>query len=135
LDRWIAERREPIAYTVSFDEKDGIVCVTVSGEATKGEHFAARDKALSLCEEHGCGKILVDLHDLACSSLSTMEAFYFGERIAKFPRLIRLAHVLPKHPKSRQNVIFSSNVQANRGKETGEFNRVEEARNWLVGGK
>jgi hypothetical protein len=109
--------------------------VTVSGEATKREHFAARDKALSLCEEHGCAKILVDLHDLASSSLSTMESFYFGEHIANFPQLIRLAHVLPKHPKARQNVVFSSNVQANRGKETGEFTTVEEARNWLVSGK
>jgi hypothetical protein len=118
-------------YAVSYDE-DGIVVVTYSGSAMLSEHLAAFEAALRLCEERKCLKLLVDFSGLTTSRLSTTESFSFGEVVAKTPIHLRIAHVLPGHVKASQNVHFASTVESNRGKTTGAFETVEQARDWLL---
>ena len=119
-------------HKVSFDQKDGIVYVTFSVSALRADHYAAFDAASRLCQEHACSRLLVDFSGLCSSNLSTTDSFCFGEAVAESPTYLKIAHVLPKHPKANENVRFASNVEANRGKTTGEFQTVEEARNWLL---
>jgi len=122
-----------MAYSVSFDEENGIVCVTFSGSAVKDDHYSAFDEALRLCKEHVCSKLLVDFSGLCASTISTMESFAIGEAVAKNPFNLRIAHVFPKHARARENVHFASAVEVNRGRVTREFETGEQARNWLQG--
>ena len=121
-----------MAYSVSYDEENGIVHVAFSGSAVKEDHYAAFDEALRLSGEHACLRLLVDLSSLCTSSISTMESFDIGVAVAKTPLNLRVAHVFPAHAKARENVRFASNVEANRGRTTGEFETIERARNWLL---
>jgi hypothetical protein len=119
-------------YRVSFDEEGRIVHVTFSASAVKDDHYAAFDAALVLCQKHACSRLLVDFSGLCTSSLSTADSFLFGKAVAKAPISLRIAHVMPKHAKASENVSFASIVEANRGKRTGEFETIEQARNWLL---
>jgi hypothetical protein len=119
-------------YSVSFDDKDGIVYVTISGPAVKDDHYAARDEAFQLCQDNTCSRLLVDLRDLDARAVSVMGCFTFGEALAKSSLHLRIAHVLPTDTKSAAHVIFTSTVEANRGKSTGEFKTIEKARQWLL---
>ena len=119
-------------YKVSFDEHAGIVIVQLTGEATHEDHSAARDDAVQLCLEKKCSKLLVDLRDLVTNLSSTLSCFSFGELLAKISPLLYIAHVLPTDAKSVKDVIFTSNVEANRGLLTREFSNVDEARHWLL---
>lgn len=123
-----------MAYKVAYDEKDGIVCVTYEGSVIKDDHYSAFDAALQLCKEHACSKLLVDFRNVNVSRLSTLESFIFARAVAETPTYLMIAHVLPMHDKANQNIHFASNVEANRGKTTGEFQTIEEARNWLIAG-
>ncbi len=119
-------------YEVSFDNKVGVVTIRVVGPATHEDHCNARDEAFALCRTNGCSKLLVDLRELSTEGSSTANCFSFGESLANFPQYLRLAHVLPRDIKSKQDVKFTSTVEANRGKDTGEFESIEEARKWLL---
>jgi hypothetical protein len=123
-----------MAYVVSFDEERGIVHVTFSGSAVKDDHLAAFEEAFRQCQEHACSKLLVDLSGLCTSNISTMDSFDIGKAVAINPTFnLRIAHVLPTHAKARENVHFASTVEANRGRMTGNFDTIEQARNWLLG--
>ena len=119
-------------YSVSFDDKDGIVYVTISGPAVKDDHYAARDESFKLCQDNVCSRLLVDLRELDASAFSSMGCFTFGEALAKSPLRLRIAHVLPTDTKSAAQVIFTSTIEANRGKSTGVFKTTEEAIQWLL---
>ena len=119
-------------HKVSFDEDAGIVLVRIVGSAIHEEHCAARDEAVRLCQDKRCSKLLVDLRELATERSSTMSCFSFGESLAGVPLRLRIAHVLPADAGSAKDVKFTSAVEANRGQLTGEFNTVEEARQWLL---
>ena len=120
-------------YKVSFHKKDGIVYVKFLGSAVKEDHYAAFEAACQLCKDRSCSRLIVDFSDVRESTLSTLESFTFGEVVANTPRHLYIAHVLPKHAQARENVNFASTVEANRGKATGEFDTVEQARQWLLG--
>jgi hypothetical protein len=119
-------------YRVSYDEENAIILVTFSSPAVKEDHYAALEAALQLCREPGCSKLLVDFCNLVTSNLSTMESFAIAETIARAAPHLMIAHVLPQNAKALENVRFASDVEANRGKSTGEFETVEQARNWLA---
>ena len=117
---------------VSFDQQNGIVKIQISGESTKEDHYAARDEALRMCQEKRCSKLLVDLRKLNTKRFSVIGCFSFGESVSMKSPDVQIAHVLPKDTKSREDVKFTSTVEANRGKSTGEFETIEEAKNWLL---
>jgi hypothetical protein len=121
-------------YEVSFDKIERIVKVRVSGPATRDDHFSARNEALRLCQENRCSRLLVDLHELNTEHVSTGGCFTFGESVVRSLPGIRLAHVLPKDARSREDVKFTSTVEANRGGLVREFDGIEEARGWLLEG-
>jgi hypothetical protein len=121
-------------YAASFDEEANVVRVRVTGSATHEDHCAVRDEAIKLCETNGCLKLLIDLRKLCTERSSTMSCFSFGENLAKIPLRIRIAHVLPTDAKSAEDVRFTSSVESNRGKITGEFHNIQEAEQWLLGG-
>ncbi|UCE59245.1 MAG: hypothetical protein JSU63_17595 [Phycisphaerales bacterium] len=120
-------------YNVDFDETDRIVIVQVSGAASRDDHHRARDEAWRLCRENGCSKALIDLRELNTSRASTLSCFTFGESVSQTAPNVRLAHVLPTDVKSKNDVKFTSTVEANRGLATGEFDSIEEAKRWLLG--
>jgi len=120
-------------YSVSFDSERNIVNVCVSGLASKEDHFAARDEALLLCKENNCTKLLVDLHELNTSNISTLGCFKFGERLAETSPTVQIAHILPIDNRAKMDVKFTADVEANRGRPNGVFETIEEARRWLQG--
>jgi len=61
-----------------------------------------------------------------------MGCFIFGESVAYTLPTVLIAHVLPTDAKSREDVRFTSTVEANRGRSTGEFETIKEARKWLL---
>jgi hypothetical protein len=119
-------------WKVTFDEEAGSVVVRVAGKAAHADHEAAREEAVRLCREKKCPRLLVDLRDLTTTRSSTLDCYSFGESLAKTQPSLRIAHVLPTDARSANDVRFTSNVAANRGKLTGEFNSIEEARQWLL---
>jgi aminoglycoside phosphotransferase (APT) family kinase protein len=118
-------------YAVSYS-KEGFVTARVWGEASKEDHFLARDESARLCREKRCSRLLVDLRDLSTTHLTTTEFLQFGQLLAKAATSIRLAHVVPKDPRSRADVRFTSTVEANRGVETSEFETIDAAKEWLL---
>ena len=121
------------SFSVSLDEKGDIVVARVVGNATHEDHCAAMDEAVRLCGGHKCSRLLVDLRELSTVRSSTISCFSFGESLAGAPLPLRVAHVLPADDKSAEDVRFTSTVAANRGKPTGEFRSIEEARRLLLG--
>ncbi|MBN1305197.1 MAG: hypothetical protein JXA13_12245 [Anaerolineales bacterium] len=119
-------------YTVSFDEKDNVIGVRVSGDATREQHYAALNEALQLCQQNRCGRLIVDLRALDTTHFSITGCFTFGESLSEKPALLKIAHVMPTDKKAREDVRFVSTVEANRGVLTSEFETVEDAREWLL---
>lgn len=79
--------------------------------------------------------MLGDLHKLDTEKSSTTECFEFGEALAQgdIATATRIAHVLPKdNPKSVKDVRFTATVDANRGRITGLFKTIDEAKQWLL---
>jgi hypothetical protein len=118
-------------YSASFQD-EGFVQVSVSSPCTKEDHYTVLEQALALCEEHQCSLLLVDLRDLDTAGYSTFACFSFGETLANRSRHLKIAHVLPSDAASKRDVQFTSNVEANRGKTTGDFETVAEAKAWLL---
>lgn len=118
-------------YSVSFQE-EGFVLATVASPCSEADHYAAMEGALALCARHDCSRLLVDLHDLNTESLTTIGCFRFGSGLAERAKHIRIAHVLPSEARSKDDVSFTSTVEANRGITTAEFETYEEAKDWLV---
>jgi hypothetical protein len=120
-----------MSFTVSFDPADKIVTVQMSGKASHKDHIAARREALRLCRENDSLKLLVDLRELDTENSSVMDCFAFGESFPLLSPKACIAHILPKDEKSKKDVRFTSNVSANRGLLTAEFESIDQARKWL----
>lgn len=75
---------------------------------------------------------MVDLRKLDTKLSSMADCFSFGELVAQNMLGSRIAHVLPSENKSALDVKFTSNVEANRGIATKEFEDIDEARKWLL---
>jgi hypothetical protein len=118
-------------YQILFNEEDGIVQVIYSGTAIKDDHYAALNEAIKLCDEKKTSRLLVDFSDQTSSNLSTMDCYAFGETVARIKQRICIAHVLSRNPEVRQNILFASDIEVNRGKMTREFDKVEDAKAWL----
>jgi hypothetical protein len=116
----------------TFDQVAGIIQVCSIGEVQKSDHLAAWGAAVQLSREVGCRKLLVDLHNLHASTLTIEECFSFGEMVAASQDIDFIAHVLPSTHEAREHVQFASTVEANRGKNTEEFETADDARNWLI---
>jgi hypothetical protein len=119
-------------YKVSFDETDRIIKVQVFGLAAHADHCAARDEAWKFCRENECPRILVDLRKLNTERSSTVDCFSFGQSLAQSSPGVRFALVMPKQAKSKQDVKFTTTVEANRGVQVQTFDTIEEARKWLL---
>ncbi len=122
-------------YKVSYDEENRIVLVRVFGKATHEEHLSAQREAFRLCRENNCSRMLVDLLKLNTEKSSTPGCFDFGESLARgdISPATRIAHVLPKDDsKSIEDVRFTATVAANRGRITGLFDSIEQAKQWLL---
>jgi hypothetical protein len=61
-----------------------------------------------------------------------MSCYSFAESLARSAQKIRLALVLPTDDKSKNDVIFTSTVMANRGASSREFESIDEAKKWLL---
>ncbi len=125
------KKEQTMPYSVSFDE-EGFVLVVVSSPSTRDDHYLALDQAVTLGERHVCSSLLVDLREIDPEAFSTMSCFAFGQKLAERTKHLKIAHVLPSDTRSSEDVRFTSTVEANRGKTTGEFNTLEEARQWLL---
>ncbi|MBN1392225.1 MAG: hypothetical protein JW947_05415 [Sedimentisphaerales bacterium] len=122
-------------YKVSYDEKDGIVHVKVSGKLTHEELLSIQKEALRVCRENDCPSMLVDLLDLNTENSTTFSCYNFGEALAEadVSPATRIAHVLPKNDaKSIEDVKFTAAVAANRGRIADVFDSVEKAEQWLL---
>jgi hypothetical protein len=121
-----------MSIAISFDPDARIVMVKVSGRVSPQDHNAARSEALRLCRENNTQKLLVDLCELNTEESTVMDCFAFGESFPLLSPLACIAHVLPTDEKSKKDVRFTSNVSANRGLLIGDFETVDQARNWLM---
>ena len=119
-----------MSFTVSF-EKEGCVFVSITSPCTIQDHYSALERALELCSQHANSRILVDLRSMT-ESFSTVGCFNFGQKLAEQPKYLRIAHVLPHKLQVKEDVKFTSTVEANRGKSTAEFETLEEAKEWLL---
>ena len=121
-------------YKVSYDEPNNVVLVQVSGKATHEEHLSAQKEAFRLCKENKSSAMLVDLLNLNTEKSSVAGCYDFGEFLAQgdISPATRIAHVLPKDPKSIEDIKFTTTVAANRGQITGLFNTIDEAKQWLL---
>ena len=119
-------------YEASFDENVGLVCVRVYGMAPHDEHVAAHDEAMRICQENKCPFLLVDLSSLNTSRSTIMSCFDFGTCLSETRPFAHVALVLPADHQSRDHVIFTANVAANRGGWIKEFDTVDAAKKWLL---
>jgi hypothetical protein len=123
-----------MSYKVSYDEPNNIVLVQVSGKATHEEHLSAQKEAFRLCKANKCSVMLVDLLNLNTEKASVAGCYEFGESLAQadISPATRIAHVLPTDPKTVEDVKFTTTVASNRGRITGLFNTLDEAKQWLL---
>ncbi|MBN1996962.1 hypothetical protein JW935_05375 [candidate division KSB1 bacterium] len=120
-----------MSQSVTYNQDDKVILVKISGDVSSEEHYIIRDKILNLVRKKNCSRVLVDSQELDTGKISTMVAFFFAESVARMYPSIRIAHIIPKDAKSRSDVKFVSDVEANRGLVTGKFETYEEARMWL----
>jgi hypothetical protein len=121
-----------MSFKVVFDSGEKIIFVQISGKASPEEHHAARREALRLCRENNSLKLLVDLRELCTENSTVMDCFAFGESFPLLSPKACIAHVLPEDQKSKKDVRFTSNVSANRGLLTADFETIDQAKNWLA---
>jgi len=121
-----------MSFAVFFDQAEKIATVRISGRASREDHYTARKEALRLCRENNSLKLLVDLRELITENSSVMDCFAFGESFPLLAPRACIAHVLPADEKSKKDVKFTSNVSANRGLLTAEFETIDQAKNWLA---
>jgi hypothetical protein len=119
-------------YSVTLDEKEGIVRVALSGQLTHADHCSVLDEVLRIHQAAGASRILVDMRELDTVRSSAMDCFSFGESLAKKMPSVRIAHVVPVDTKSRRDVRFTSTVEANRGVVSAQFETLDEAEGWLL---
>ncbi|MBN2143481.1 MAG: hypothetical protein JW774_02550 [Candidatus Aureabacteria bacterium] len=125
------EGKTSMPYSVSFDEKMGIIGVAVSSPCEKQDHYDAMNRTLELCREHACSRILVDLRHLNTKQFTVTGCYHFGRTLAEQGVPCKIAHVLPDDGKSKEKVTFTSLVQMNRGVASCVFETMEDAREWL----
>ena len=119
-------------FTVAFDPDTRIVMVKVSGRVSPQDHNKARSEALRVGRTNNSLKLLVDLRELITQDSSVMDCFAFGESFPLLSPIACIAHVLPKDENSKKDVKFTSNVSANRGLLTRDFETVAQAKEWLM---
>jgi len=70
-----------VKYAVTFDRKNQIVTLRISGKAAHADHCIARDKAVQLCHKKLCSRLMVDLRTLDTVRSTTKQCFAFGETL------------------------------------------------------
>lgn len=121
-------------YEIETDRENQLVIAHVSGRATRAEHRAAREEAAKYCFDNGFKRLLVDLRNVDTEGVSTITSTVeFGQLLAGDERLedVRIAHVLPKEILSRVDVDFTASIAEIKGKDSGRFTSLGEARRWL----
>ena len=121
-----------MSFNISFDPDAKIVMAKISGRVSPQDQNTARREALRVCRENNSLKILLDLRELNTQDITVMDCFAFGESFPLLSPKACIAHVLPIDEKSKKDVKFTSNVSANRGLLTGDFETVDQARSWLM---
>lgn len=119
-------------YSISFEKDMGIVKAIVSGKPSHEDHCTLRDEVIRLCQHNQCSKLLVDLSELNTERSSTVDCFSFGKSLPLLSPGLRIAHVLPIDAKSKEDVRFTSTVEANRGVICREFEDIVEAMKWIL---
>jgi len=119
------------AHSVSFDDALGIVVARVYGKALHSDHMAAREESKCMCKDRECSKLLVDLRDLSTERSSTLDLFSFGRTMAKDLSGLRIAFVVPKDYKSKDDLRFTLNMGENPNYIIAEFASYDVAIDWL----
>jgi hypothetical protein len=125
-------RKNFMPYTVSYDEKSGVVRIQVFGVDKVDDHYSARDEAFELCKKNKCAKLLVDLSKLDIKSRGTFGCFLFGKSVVKKSPGIKIAHVLPSDVSTRNDIKFIQTAESTQGGCCREFDTINEALHWLI---
>ena len=96
-------------------------------EVVASEQPARLMEISAVCNEAGCGKVLI-VGPRTKVSLSTMDIFDLGERIAKLRLQIAVVEL---HDASEEDVRFLENVASNRGGPLQFFDNTQDAKDWL----
>ena len=69
-------------YSVTYDEINGIVCVTLSGLVRQSGHLAAYQEVMRTCRNKRCFRCLAKLADLNTASNVMRDFVELGKRAA-----------------------------------------------------
>lgn len=121
-----------MAYEISKTAIQGVWQVAFQGMVSAAERHTAVSDGIRLTAGKELSGILVDLTSSE-SSMSTLEEFGLGRRVAAEPRFrsVRIAFLHARE--ETQASEFLETVEANRGALTSIFADREQALNWLSG--
>ena len=119
-------------YNVSYDKKHGVVRIQVFGMDKTEDHYSAFDEGLQLCKKNHCSKLLVDLRKLDINIRGSFGCFLFAKSVVEKSPGIKIAHLLPSDVSTRDDIQFISAVESKQGGCSREFEKMEEALNWLL---
>lgn len=120
---------ETMKSTHSFENKEGYLSLTISGEYDKMDFLAYAKLLKDTCDEERAHKVLVDNLNVIGTNVSTMDRFFLGEQLANVAwGKIKVAVVWPEKDIDK----FAENVAINRGAYACVFGDIETAKKWLL---
>jgi uncharacterized iron-regulated protein len=121
---------EPPAYRLAFQDRDGYLHCSISGDKDSFQTtLAAVTEVAEVCRSRQITKLLVE-HSIA-GRLSTMEIFGIAARLPELYRGVLVAFVVHQ-TEIPENPAFLETVARNRGAQGRLFRTVLEAEAWLV---
>ncbi|MCW8889065.1 MAG: hypothetical protein OQL20_00220 [Sedimenticola sp.] len=125
-----------MTYTLSFQEEDGYLKVTVEGSrahvdpAKSGQRVV--DQILNRCRESHYSRVMLVSH--LTGSYPPFANYQVVTSLEQFgvPKEWKLAYVNLDEP-SQKSVLFSETLARNKGYQACVFQREQDAHHWLIG--
>lgn len=122
--------------SVSYDGEAGLIEAAIRGNIDLSTVETLRARVLELVSQHNCFRILVDIRNVASSSISTVDIFHQPQQTGEALREMEISL-----PEMRRAIVvsdrsddarFFETVAVNRGHRVRLFRDIGEAIDWLT---
>lgn len=113
----------------AFELKNGYLVMTITGVYDYWDFITYPEIVKEQCTSHNIKKVLIDVEPINHATISTLELFFLGERVAEvFRDRIKVAIFWRKNIQNG----FLQTVANNRAAHMRIFNSKDDAKLWLL---
>lgn len=124
-----------MAWSARYDSKTNIIEVIYSGTLSMDDIKNAIIQRISIQEETGAMSVLADISGIDNVKVHLVDIFSIADTFFEninSDRRTRIALILPRYPKAREDALFYETACLNRGWKVKSFEDREEAIKWLL---